>query len=158
MRTEKMKGIIFLIISCVIILLAVLFVPKSSMNFASSLLQALLYMIIPVAGIYCTLEHIDMGVRIIIGIVAAAIAGVLFYYLGMYLCRCYENMVTPGRYIGHSIQNAICILCTLCGIGLSIFGILNLRGQWLTIVSYVFFIPLYILLLIWIFKAFNTSY
>jgi hypothetical protein len=143
-----MKGVIFLIISCVTILLAVLFVPKSSMNFASNLLQTLLYMIIPVAGIYCTLEHIDMGVRIIIGIVAAAITGISFFYLGMYLCRCYENMVTPGRYIGHSIQNAICILCTLCGIGLSVFGIINMRGHWLTIVSYAVFIPLYFLLLI----------
>lgn len=143
-----MKGVIFLIISCVIILLAVLFVPKSSMNFASNLLQTLLYMIIPVAGIYCTLEHIDMGVRTIIGIVAAAITGISFFYLGMYLCRCFENIVTPGRNIGHLIENAICILCTLCGIGLSIFGILNLRGHWLTIVSYVVFIPLYVLLLI----------
>lgn len=143
-----MKGIFFLIISCVIILLAVLLVPKHSMNFASNLLHTLLFMIIPVAGIYCTLEHIDLGMRIILGIVAAAIAGVLFYYLGMYLCRCFENIIMPNRHIGYSIENAICILCTLCGIGLSIFGIINLRGHWLTIVSYVVFIPLYILLLI----------
>jgi hypothetical protein len=143
-----MKGIIFLIISCVIILLAVLFVPKHSMSFGSSLLQTFLWMVIPVAGIYCALEHIDMGVRVILGLVAAAIVGYLFFYLGMYLCRCFESIVTPGRYIGHSIENVICILCTLCGIGLSVFGIINMRGHWLTIVSYAVFIPLYFLLLI----------
>ena len=137
-----MKGIIFLITSCVIILLAVLYVPKHSMSFGSSLLQAFLWMVIPVAGIYCALEHVNMGMRVILGLVAAAIAGYLFYYLGMYLCRCFENIVTPGRYIGNSIENVICILCTLCGIGLSVFGIIHLRGNWLTVVSYVVFIPL----------------
>ena len=143
-----MRGIIFLVISCVIILMAVLFVPKHSMNFGVSLLQTLLWMVVPVAGIYCTLEHIDMGVRVILGLVAAAIVGYLFFYLGMYLCRCFENIVMQGRYIGYSMENVICILCTLCGIGLSIFGIINLRGYWLTIVSYAVFIPLYIILLI----------
>ena len=143
-----MRGIIFLVISCVIILMAVLFVPKHSMNFGDSLLQALLWMVIPVAGIYCTLEHMDMGVRVILGLVAAAIAGYLFFYLGLYLCRCFENIVTPGRHIGYSIEYVICILCTLCGIGLSIFGIIHLRGHWLTVVSYAVFIPLYIILLV----------
>ena len=75
-----MKGIIFLIISCVIILLAVLLVPKQSMNFGINLLETILWMVIPVAGIYCTLEHIDMGVRIILGLAAAAIVGYLFFY------------------------------------------------------------------------------
>ncbi len=143
-----MRGIIFLIISCVIILMAVLFVPKHNMNFGDSLLQALLWMVVPVAGIYCTLEHMDMGVRVILGLVAAAIVGYLFFYLGMYLCRRFENIVTPGRYIGYSIENVICILCTLCGIGLSVFGIIHLRGHWLTVVSYAVFIPLYIILLV----------
>lgn len=122
--------------------------PKHSMNFGVSLLQTLLWMVVPVAGIYCTLEHIDMGVRVILGLVAAAIVGYLFFYLGLYLCQCFENIVMQGRYIGYSMENVICILCTLCGIGLSIFGIINLRGHWLTVVSYAVFIPLYIILLI----------
>ena len=104
--------------------------PKHSMNFGVSLLQTLLWMVVPVAGIYCTLEHIDMGVRVILGLVAAAIVGYLFFYLGMYLCRCFENIVMQGRYIGYSMEKVICILCTLCGIVLSIFGIINLRGYW----------------------------
>lgn len=142
-----MKGIIFLIISCVIILLAVLLVPKQSMNFGINLLETILWMVIPVAGIYCTLEHIDMGVRIILGL-AAAIVGYLFFYLGLYLCRGIENIVMQGGYIGHSIEVVIYTLCILCGIGLSIFGIINLKGYWLTIVSYAVFIPLYIILLL----------
>ena len=137
-----------MIISCVIILMAVLFVPKHSMNFGVSLLQTLLWMVVPVAGIYCTLEHMDMGVRVILGLVAAAIVGYLFFYLGLYLCRCFENMVMQGGYIGHSIEVAINTLCILCGIGLTVFGIIHLRGHWLTIVSYAVFIPLYIILLV----------
>ena len=95
-----MKGIIFLIISCVIILLAVLLVSKQSMNFGINLLETILWMVIPVAGIYCTLEHIDMGVRIILGLAAAAIVGYLFFYFGLYLCRGIENIVMQGGYIG----------------------------------------------------------
>ena len=110
--------------------------PKHSMNFGTNLLDTILWMVIPVAGIYCTLEHMDMGVRVILGLVAAAIVGYLFFYLGMYLCRCFENIVTPGRYIGYSIENVICILCTLCGIGLSVFGIIHLRGHWLTKIQF----------------------
>ena len=137
-----------MIISCVIILMAVLFVPKHSMNFGDSLLQALLWMVVPVAGIYCTLEHMDMGVRVILGLVAAAIVGYLFFYLGLYLCRCFEDMVMHGGYIGHSIEVAINTVCILCGIGLTVFGIIHLRGHWLTVVSYAVFIPLYIILLV----------
>lgn len=122
--------------------------PKQSMSFGSNLLQTFLWMVIPVAGIYCALEHIDMGIRVALGLVVAAIAGYLFFYLGMYLCRGFENIVMQGRYIGYSMENVICILCTLCGIGLSIWGIINLRGHWLTVISYAVFIPLYIILLV----------
>ena len=69
-----------------------------------------------------------MGVRIILGLAAAAIVGYLFFYLGLYLCRGIENIVMQGGYIGHSIEVVICTLCILCGIGLSIFGIINLKG------------------------------
>ena len=143
-----MKGIIFLIISCLIILLAVLFIPKPGKRFWNDLLHTLLFMIIPVAGIYCTLEHITIGMRIVLGIATAIIAGFLCYLLGMEICRTFEKIVTSGRHIGYKTEKLICILCTLCGIGLSVLGVVYLKGYWLTGISYVAFVPLYFIILI----------
>lgn len=76
-----MAGAIFFILTLLAALIAAILNRRS--NFIADFLQTLFFVAIPAIGIYCALEHKEMGMRILLGIVSSAIAGYLFWYLGM---------------------------------------------------------------------------
>lgn len=137
-----MAGLIFIILT---LLTSVIVVSKNKRShFISGFLETLFFIAIPAAGIYCALEHKEIGMRILLGIVAVAIAGYLFVWLGMGFCRLCER-INSNVYWADTLQNVICAIFVIGGIALAIWGVIHFPENWLTIASYVVFVPLFLI-------------
>ena len=133
-----MAGLIFIILT---LLTSVIVVSKNKRShFISGFLETLFFIAIPAAGIYCALEHKEVGMRISLGIVVVAIAGYLFLFLGMGFARLWERLLFSVKY--YTLEKISCVVFTIGGIGLAVWGFILLPTNWLTVVSYVVFVPL----------------
>lgn len=139
-----MAGLLFSILTLFAILVVVRINKRS--HFISDFLQTLFFIAIPAVGVYCALEHKEMGMRISLGIVVVAIAGYLFFCLGMCFCRLCER-INSNVYWADTLQNVICAIFVIGGIALAIWGIIHFPANWLTIASYVVFVPLFLIAL-----------
>lgn len=135
-----MAGAIFIILTLLAALIAAILNRRS--NFIADFLQTLFFVAIPAIGIYCALEHKEMGMRILLGIVSSAIAGYLFWYLGMGFTRLLENLPFS---VGYTLEKIVCIIFLIGGIGLGIWASTLLPSNWISVVSYIIFVPLFLI-------------
>lgn len=133
-----MAGLLFSILTFLAILIVIILNKRS--HFFSDFCRLCFFIAIPAAGIYCALEHKEVGMRISLGIVAVAIAGYLFLFLGMGFARLWERLLFSVKY--YTLEKISCVVFTIGGIGLAVWGFILLPTNWLTVVSYVVFVPL----------------
>lgn len=136
-----MAGLLFSILTLFAILVVVRINKRS--HFISDFLQTLFFIAIPAVGVYCALEHKEMGMRISLGIVVVAIAGYLFWFLGMGFASLWGRFLFSDKY--YTLEKISCVLFTIGGIGLAVWGSIHLPANWLTVVSYVVFVPLFLI-------------